>query len=93
MVAFISISDNPDYDVNWKGDSEWLDDKFVRFSYRFKFEDNEYSLMAPFSQPMFIPKNYSEFGGAAWILSRMTWITLISQQYYPGLKITLTIYF
>ena len=61
--SFISISDNPDYDVNWKGDSEWLDDKFVRFSYRFKFEDNEYSLMAPFSQPMFIPKNYSEFGG------------------------------
>ena len=61
--SFISISDNPDYDVNWRGDSEWLDDKFVRFSYRFKFEDNEYSLMAPFSQPMFIPKNYSEFGG------------------------------
>ena len=61
--SFISISDNPDYDINWKGDSEWLDDKFVRFSYRFKFEDNEYSLMAPFSQPMFIPKNYSEFGG------------------------------
>jgi hypothetical protein len=61
--SFISISDNPDYDINWKGDSEWLDDKFVRFSYRFKFEDNEYSLMAPFSQPMFIPRNYSEFGG------------------------------
>ena len=62
-TPFISISDNPDYDINWKGDSEWLDDKFVRFSYRFKFEDNEYSLMAPFSQPMFIPRNYSEFGG------------------------------
>ena len=61
-TPFISISDNPDYDINWKGDSEWLDDKFVRFSYRFKFEDNEYSLMAPFSQPMFIPRNYSEFG-------------------------------
>ena len=59
----ISISDNPDYDANWKGDENFLEDKFVRFSYRFKFEDNEYSLMAPFSQPMFIPKQYSQFGG------------------------------
>ena len=58
----ISISDNPDYDANWKGDDNFLEDKFVRFSYRFKFEDNEYSLMAPFSQPMFIPKQYSQFG-------------------------------
>jgi hypothetical protein len=61
--SFISISDNPDYDANWKGDDNFLEDKFVRFSYRFKFEDNEYSLMAPFSQPMFIPKQYSQFGG------------------------------
>ena len=59
----ISISNNPDYDANWKGDDNFLEDKFVRFSYRFKFEDNEYSLMAPFSQPMFIPKQYSQFGG------------------------------
>ena len=59
----ISISNNPDYDASWKGDKSFLKDKFVRFSYRFKFEDNEYSLMAPFSQPMFIPKQYGQFGG------------------------------
>ena len=59
----ISVSDNPDYNVNWQGDEKFLEDKFVRFSYRFKFEDNEYSLMAPFSQVMFIPKQYSQFGG------------------------------
>ena len=59
----ISISDNPDYDINWQGDSRFLEDKFVRFSYRFKFDDNEYSLMAPFTQPMFIPKQYSQLGG------------------------------
>ena len=53
---------NPYYDPNFAGDSAFLEDKFARFSYRFKFEDNEYSLMAPFSQPMFIPKQYSEFG-------------------------------
>ena len=33
---------NPTYDANWGGDSSYLEDKFVRFSYRFKFEDNEY---------------------------------------------------
>ena len=59
----ISIGVNQFYDGNWKGDDAFLEDKFVRFSYRFKFEDNEYSLMAPFSQPMFIPKQFSEFGG------------------------------
>ena len=36
-------------------------DKFVRFSYRFRFVENEYSLIAPFSQIMFIPKQKGEF--------------------------------
>ena len=61
----ISISDNPNYDPAWNGDKKILEDKFVRFSYRFKFEDNEYSLMAPFSQVMFIPQQYGQFGGGA----------------------------
>jgi len=61
----ISISDNPDYDAAWNGDEKILEDKFVRFSYRFKFDDNEYSLIAPFSQAMFIPKQYGEFGGSS----------------------------
>ena len=61
----ISISVNPDYNAAWAGDKNLLEDKFVRFSYRFKFEDEEYSLMAPFSQPMFIPKQYSQFGGGS----------------------------
>ena len=59
----ITIGVNQDFDSTWQGDAAFLEDKFVRFSYRFKFEDNEYSLMAPFSQPMFIPKQFSEFGG------------------------------
>ena len=58
----IAIGANPDYNVNFKGDAEWLDDKFVRFSYRLRFKDNEYSLMAPFTQIMFMPKQYGEFG-------------------------------
>ena len=58
----IEIARNPDFSANWKGDPSFLEDKFVRFSYRFQYEDNEYSLMAPFSQIAFIPKQYSEFG-------------------------------
>ena len=58
----INIGRNPNYNSDWKGDPTWLEDKFVRFSYRFQYEDNEYSLMAPFTQSAFIPKQYSEFG-------------------------------
>ena len=61
----VSISVNPNYNAAWAGDKNLLEDKFIRFSYRFKFEDEEYSLMAPFSQPMFIPKQYSQFGGGS----------------------------
>ena len=58
----IEVAKNPNYGANWLGDPVFLEDKFVRFSYRFQYEDNEYSLMAPFSQIAFIPKQYSEFG-------------------------------
>jgi hypothetical protein len=58
----IDIARNPEFDASFSGDPKWLEDKFVRFSYRFQYDDNEYSLMAPFSQPAFIPKQYSEFG-------------------------------
>jgi hypothetical protein len=56
------IGNNPDYNSTWKGNPAFLEGRYVRFSYRFKFEDNEYSLMAPFSQIMFIPKQKGFFG-------------------------------
>ena len=49
---------------NWPGDPDYLENIFVRFSYRFKFDDGEYSLMAPFSQPTFIPKQKGYFLGS-----------------------------
>ena len=55
------VTPNPYYDANFTGDEKFLSDKFVRFSYRFKFEDNEYSLIAPFSQAAFIPKQDGYF--------------------------------
>mgnify|MGYP001318526960 CR=1 FL=1 len=52
---------NPYYKDNFSGDSEFLKDKFVRFSYRFQFDDNEYSIFAPFTQPAFIPEQDGYF--------------------------------
>ena len=52
---------NPDYSATWAGDPNFLQDKFVRFSYRYKFDDGEYSIIAPFTQPCFIPKQQGYF--------------------------------
>ena len=46
---------------NFAGDPQYLEDKFVRFSYRFKFADGEYSILAPFTQECFIPKQDGYF--------------------------------
>ena len=54
-------STKPDYDASWPGDPDYLSDKFIRLSYRFQFDDNEYSLIAPFTQPCFIPKQFGYF--------------------------------
>ena len=52
---------NPQFKANEGGDRKFLEDKFIRFSYRFKYVDNEYSLMAPFTQPLFISGNFNQF--------------------------------
>ena len=54
---------NPYYDSAFAATAnvDYLEDKFVRFSYRFKFDDGEYSLIAPFTQPCFIPRQDGYF--------------------------------
>ena len=42
-------------DANVK--SDYLKENFVRFSYRYKFDDGEYSTIAPFTQTIFKPLN------------------------------------
>ena len=54
---------NPLYNVNWPGDSQYAKRKYIRFSYRFKFDDGEYSLMAPFTQIGFVPEQDGYFIG------------------------------
>lgn len=57
----VTIGANPYYDADFDGDVDFLSNKFVKFSYRFKFEDGEHSLIAPFSQAAFIPKQDGYF--------------------------------
>ena len=52
---------NKYYDSTFAGDPDYLESLFARFSYRFRFEDNEYSLFAPFTQIAFIPKQDGYF--------------------------------
>ena len=56
---------NPHYNENFSetGDEDLLKEKFARFSYRFKYDDDEYSLIAPFSQHAFVPKQFGYFIG------------------------------
>ena len=70
LAAAFAVSDrvllaipNPYFDSNFKSNAniEYLSDKFVRFSYRYRFDDGEYSLIAPFTQPCFIPEQDGYF--------------------------------
>tara|TARA_A100001201_G_scaffold34273_2_gene36542 strand:- start:7262 stop:12259 length:4998 start_codon:yes stop_codon:yes gene_type:complete len=59
----MTVSANPNYNVDFTGDPDLVEKKFIRFSYRFKYENNEYSLAAPYTQLCFIPKHDGYFGG------------------------------
>lgn len=55
------FSFNPYYEGDFNGDPDFLEDKFVRFAYRFRFDDGEYSIISPFTQNTFIPKQDGYF--------------------------------
>ena len=61
LIFIKSTMSNEDSNQAWAGDPNYLEDIFVRFSYRFKYDDNEYSLMAPFTQIAYIPKQKGYF--------------------------------
>ena len=54
-------TNNPYYNPNYAGDPDYLEDKFVRFTYRFRFNGGEYSVLAPFTQALFIPQQDGYF--------------------------------
>lgn len=49
---------SPTIALSSSGESNNLEDKFLYFSYRYKYLDNEYSSLAPFSAVAFFPKTY-----------------------------------
>ena len=49
------------YKKDFPGDDTYLEDKFVRFGYRFKYVDDEYSLFSTFTQSAFIPRQDGYF--------------------------------
>ena len=62
IVTFLkSTMTKEDSSTGWPGDPDLLEDKYVRFSYRFKFDDGEYSIMAPFTQIAYVPKQKGYF--------------------------------
>jgi len=61
LTFLISTMSDKSQVPSWPGDPAFLEDKYVRFSYRFKYDDNEYSLMAPFTQIAYIPKQKGYF--------------------------------
>jgi len=52
---------NKYYDQQFPGDPNFLEDKFIRFAYRFKYDDGEYSVISPFTQSVFIPRQDGYF--------------------------------
>ena len=52
---------NPYYNATSSVDPAYMKGRFIRFSYRFRFDDGEYSIFAPFSQIAFIPQQDGSF--------------------------------
>ena len=62
LITFLkSTMTNEENTTGWPGDPDLIEDKYVRFSYRFKFDDGEYSIMAPFTQIAYVPKQKGYF--------------------------------
>jgi hypothetical protein len=61
ITCLISTMSDKSSDPDWPGDPAFLKSKYVRFSYRFKLDDGEYTLMAPFTQIAYIPNQKGYF--------------------------------
>ena len=63
FLFLMSTMSDKSWDTTWPGDPDYLEDRYVRFSYRFQYDDGEYSLMAPFTQIAYLPKQKGYFFG------------------------------
>lgn len=56
-VGFELSSDNSEI----TGLDRKFEDKFIRFAYRWKFKNNQYSVFSPFSEPVFFPSETNNY--------------------------------
>ena len=61
FTFLISTMTNESSSATWPGDPDYLESRYVRFSYRYRFDDGEYSIFAPFTQIAYIPKQKGYF--------------------------------
>jgi len=61
FTFLMSTMTNESSSTTWPGDPDYLESRYVRFSYRYRFDDGEYSIFAPFTQIAYIPKQKGYF--------------------------------
>jgi hypothetical protein len=66
------------------GDSNNLEDKFLYFAYRYKYIDNEYSALSPFSPVAFLPKQYEYDYGVSENISMVNSFNTVTLTYNKG---------
>ena len=66
------------------GDSNNLEDKFLYFAYRYKYIDNEYSALSPFSPVAFLPKQYEYDYGVSENISMVNSFNTVTLTYNRG---------
>ena len=59
QAAIFTNTVNTYTDLNFFSQEDRLEEEFVKFAYRYKFSDGEYSVISPFTQTCFLPKAYS----------------------------------
>ena len=76
----------PVIDLVKSGDSTSLDNRFVYFSYRYKYLDNEYSALSPFSPVAFNPKPFAYDFGVSENISMVNAFNTASVSFNTGSK-------
>lgn len=77
---------SPTISLSNSGDSHNLENKFLYFSYRYKYLDNEYSALAPFSSVAFFPKHYAYDYGVSENISMVNFYNTAAITFNSGSK-------
>jgi hypothetical protein len=74
----------PAIELSNTGDSNNLEDKFLYFAYRYKYLDDEYSALSPFSPVAFLPKQYEYDYGVSENISMVNSFNTVTLTYNRG---------